>query len=369
MKKLGGLYIHIPFCRRKCRYCDFSSYAGLENLIDNYLNALAAEAARYKGTSFDTLYIGGGTPSLLSVGQLQKLFDIVSQNFGRVSDFSESTFEANPESLTREKLQFLKKQGINRLSIGLQSFNDSVLKRIGRIHNVRTFLRAYETARTAGFKNINVDLIAGLPNQTERQFLNGVKKLITLRPEHISIYGLQIEEGTAFAKEGITSDEDLLREELEIIHTDLPKAGYIHYEISNFARRGKESKHNINYWQNGEYVGLGVAAASYQKGIRRSNTTRVEEYIKLLSNQKDPTVFSEKLLKQAHEGETILLGLRQLKGVKLTATQQKMFFGEIQNLVSRGLVKRKGDLLKLSKEGLFLANQVFMAFVGPFEKK
>ncbi len=368
MSGLIGLYIHIPFCRQKCRYCDFASYAGKENLIDTYLQALAAEAARYKGNYFDTLYIGGGTPSLLSVNQLQKLIQIISQNFRLVGDFSESTIEANPESLTREKLDFLRQQGINRLSIGLQSFDDTVLKHIGRIHTVDMFLRAYENARAAGFENINVDLIAGLPGQTKIQFLEGVKKLIALAPQHISVYGLQIEEGTPFAYEGLQADEDLLREELEQIHEDLPKAGYVHYEISNFARAGKESKHNSNYWQNGEYLGLGAAAASYQKGVRRSNTSDLCAYINQIKAGQTATVFSEQLTGQAHEGETILLGLRQLGGICLTANQQNLFAKEIKALKARGLVEQKGNLLKLSKEGLFLANQVFMTFVGPFEK-
>lgn len=364
----SGLYIHIPFCRRKCRYCDFASYAGQETLIEPYLKALCSEAASYRGERFDTLYIGGGTPSLLTINQLEELFLIIVQNFGQLDAFAESTIEANPESLSAEKLHFLRQCGVNRLSIGLQSFDDAVLQRIGRVHTRKVFLQAYEAARHAGFDNISVDLIAGLPGQTQAQFIEGVEGLVVLGPEHISVYGLQIEPGTAFAREGVRAEEDLLRAELEQIHNLLPQKGYRHYEISNFARAGKESCHNLNYWQNGAYLGLGVCAASYQAGVRRSNTPDLQTYIQKISSGETPTVFSEQLSGKAREGESILLGLRQLGGVRLTPVQQEMFAQEIKEIVSRGLVEQKGDLLQLTTEGLFLANQAFMAFVGPFDE-
>jgi len=362
-----GLYLHIPFCRQKCRYCDFASYAGKENQIDRYLTALEQEASRYRAETFHTLYIGGGTPSLLSAAQLEKVFDLIERHFGKVADFAESTMEANPESLTAEKLEFLKARGLNRISMGLQSFQNEVLQRIGRIHNVEQFLRAYQAARRAGFHNINVDLIAGLPGQSAAQFTDGLNRLIGLGPEHISVYGLQVEEGTAFAREGVVADEDLLRAELEQTHRILESAGFVHYEISNFARPGYESKHNLNYWQNGEYLGLGAAAASYQQGTRRSNTTDLAKYITCMETGQDPTAFYEKLSGKEKEGETVLLGLRMLGGVHLTAKQQHLFAREILDLCARGLVEQNGDLLKLTFEGMFLANQVFMAFVAPFE--
>ena len=367
MSRAGGLYIHIPFCKQKCGYCDFASFAGIENQLDAYLSALEKEAARYSGARFDTLYIGGGTPSLLSVAQLEKLIKIISENFGETANFSESTLEANPESLTKEKINFLKSIGLKRLSIGLQSFDDTTLKRIGRIHHVNMFLRAYETARGAGFNNINVDLIAGLPDQTETQFMDGLKKLIGLAPQHISVYALQVEEGTPFYREGVTADEDLLRREWEQTHFLLAENGYTHYEISNFARAGFESKHNLNYWNNGEYMGLGAAAASYQNGTRRSNVPSVGEYIMRVQRGKSPTDFEEHLTGKAAAGEQIMLGLRKLGGVRLSAQEWALFSSEIADLCARGLVEQNGDLLKLTFEGMFLANQAFMAFVGPFE--
>lgn len=363
----AGLYVHIPFCRQKCRYCDFASFAGAENLTEAYLSALDKEASYYAGRDFDTLYIGGGTPSLLSAEQLERLGGLLERHFGPVPAFSESTLEANPESLTPDKLHVLKEAGFNRLSLGLQSFDDATLKRIGRVHDVRTFLTAYENARKAGFDNINVDLIAGLPGQTEQAFSSGLKRLAELAPEHVSVYGLQVEEGTPFYREGVRAEEDLLRNELERAHFMLEEAGFTHYEISNFARPGRESRHNVNYWLNGDYLGLGSCAASYRGGVRRSNVPGLREYLLCMEQGKSPVVFSESLHGKAREGETLMLGLRLLGGIRLSAKQRHYFSAELAELAARGLVEQKADLLKLTFEGMFLANQAFMAFVGPFD--
>lgn len=363
----AGLYIHIPFCKQKCGYCDFASFAGQEEKIDTYLAALSKEAAAYRGQPFSTLYIGGGTPSLLSLKQLENLYQIVGDTFGEVADFSESTIEANPESFTLEKAKLLRACGFNRVSLGLQSFDDKVLKRIGRIHTADMFLQAYEAARAAGFENINVDLIAALPDQTETQFLAGLQRVLALAPEHLSVYALQVEEGTPFYRQGVQADEDIVRREWEQTHFLLTEAGYTHYEISNFARPGRESKHNLNYWQSGEYVGLGSAAASYQNGVRRSNVTSIAEYLRRVQSGQSPVDFSEQLTGKARLGEQIMLGLRMLGGVRLTVEQQELFSDEIRDICTRGLVEQNGDLLKLTFEGMFLANQAFMAFVGPFD--
>lgn len=363
----AGLYVHIPFCKQKCGYCDFASFAGQEEKIMAYLTALSRELHAYCGQSFSTLYIGGGTPSLLSLTQIDLLCKNIKQAVGEISHFAESTFEANPESLSFEKAKLLYAQGFKRLSLGLQSFDDAVLKRIGRIHTVEVFLRAYEAARKAGFENINVDLIAGLPEQTEQQFIKGIGRITELAPEHISVYALQVEEGTPFYRQGVQADEDLVRREWEQAHFLLAEKGYTHYEISNFARPGFESKHNLNYWQNGEYVGVGSAAASYQQGTRRSNVASLATYLHRIQTGQNPTDFSEQLTGKAQLGEQIMLGLRMLGGVRLTGEQQETFAAEIQDLCARGLVEQKKDLLKLTFEGMFLANQAFMAFVGPFD--
>ena len=365
---MTGLYIHIPFCKQKCNYCDFASFAGREFLIDNYLRALAQQAAAVPVKRCDTLYVGGGTPSLLSVAQLEKLVTLTEKNFLPVSKFTESTFEANPESITKEKISFLHAAGFNRFSVGLQSFKDDELKLLGRVHTSADFLRAWEILRICGVTNINVDLIAGLPGQTLAKFLDSLEKLISLSPEHISVYGLQIEEGTPFFERGVICDQLLMRRMLEETRARLTNAGYHHYEISNFARPGFESKHNLNYWQYGEYVGLGSAAASFIEGVRSQNISDVETYISRVANKQSPVEFSETLDGKAREGEKLLVGLRQLDGVEITPVQQQFFGGEIGKHLARGLLIPDGKKVKLSEEGLYLANEVFCSFVAPFEE-
>ncbi len=362
-----GLYIHIPFCKRKCNYCDFASFAGQEPLMDAYLGALAHEAILYKETGCNTLYIGGGTPSLLNDGQLHRLEKIIRKNFRPVSGFEESTFEANPESITPAKLNTLLTLGFNRLSMGLQSLNENELKTLGRIHTAAQFLQAYQAARQSGFKNINVDLMAGLPGQTLQSFTDSLHRVLELGPEHFSVYGLQVEEGTSFFERGVVCDQVLMREMLEQAHDTLTAAGYHHYEISNYALPGKESKHNLNYWQYGEYIGLGSSAATYRLGKRKQNTKNLQEYIFCMENGKTPTVFSERLTGPAKEGEKLMLAFRMLDGVELTAQQTELFGAEIQKHIQKGLLTQEDKKVKLTTEGIYMANEVFRSFVAPFE--
>ncbi len=363
-----GLYIHLPFCKQKCNYCDFASFAGREFLIDDYLRALEREAASSPVKKFETLYVGGGTPSVLSPVQLDRLVKIIETHFGSVSSFEESTCEANPESLSTEKITLLKRAGFNRLSLGLQSFNNEELETLGRVHDAQTFLRAYETARADGFENVNVDLIAGLPGQTLGGFLQGLRRLLALSPEHISVYGLQIEEGTPFFERGIVCDQPLMRRMLEETHSVLTGAGYHHYEISNFALPGREAKHNTHYWNDGDYIGLGSAAASFLEGERRQNVSDAGEYIRRIDAQKSPVDFCEKLEGKARAGERLMLALRKLDGVELCPADEALFGQEIEKHVKSGLLLRDGKKVKLSFEGLFLANEVFCSFVAPFEE-
>ncbi len=364
---MTGLYIHIPFCKQKCNYCDFASFARRENFIDDYLAALSKEAACAPCSSFDTLYVGGGTPSLLTCAQLEKLCGLI-ENFSSVSSFTESTFEANPESLTKEKISLLRAAGFNRFSVGLQSFNDDELKMLGRVHTSVDFLRAWENLRACGVQNINADLIAGLPGQTLEKFLHSLEKLISLSPEHISVYGLQIEEGTPFFERGVVCDQLLMRQMLEETRARLKNVGYHHYEISNFARPGFESKHNLNYWQYGEYVGLGSAAASFVGGVRHQNVTDLQDYIRRINAQKSPLDFSEQLDGKVLEGEKLMVGLRQLDGIEITPVQQQFFGAELEKHLQNGLLVRDGKKVKLSEEGIYLANEVFYSFVAPFEE-
>ena len=362
-----GLYIHIPFCKQKCNYCDFASFSGQESYIDKYLSAVGKEAALRKGVACQTLYIGGGTPSLLSVTQLQKLGSLIEKYFMDISRFEESTFEANPESLTSFKTDTLRKMGFNRISIGLQSFHDDELQLLGRVHTASRFLTAYQAARKSGFENINVDLIAGLPGQTEERFIDSLKKLIDLQPQHISVYGLQIEEGTAFFKQGVACDQLLMRRILEKAQTVLKQAGYHHYEISNFAKPGYEARHNTHYWKNGEYIGLGSAAVSYQRGVRYQNTPSISEYISRIGQNLSPVVFTEKLTGKQKVGETLMLAFRRLDGVTLSPLQEKFFGKEIERHIQNGLLTRSNKKVKLTQEGIYLANEVFRSFVIPFE--
>ena len=335
--------------------------------MEDYVAALLKEASLAPIADCQTLYVGGGTPSLLPLSLLEKLMRGLEKNFGPVSKFFESTIEGNPESLTPEKLNFLKEAGFNRLSIGLQSFNDSELKTLGRIHTQADFLRAYKNARAAGFQNINVDLIAGLPGQTLQSFLEGLQALLALEPEHLSVYGLQIEEGTPFFERGIVCDQLLMRRMLEETRARLTAAGFHHYEISNFVRPGFESKHNMHYWQYGQYIGLGSAAASFMDGVRRQNTPNIADYVARMNASQSPVVFQEALQGQALEGEKLLLALRQLDGVEPTEKQLSFFAKEIEKHIKNGLLERTGKKVKLTQEGLFLANEVFCSFVAPFE--
>lgn len=363
-----GLYIHIPFCKQKCNYCDFASFAGRENLINDYLQALLLEAAACPVKNFNTLYVGGGTPSLLSVEQLDVLCRGIAARFGDIHSFEESTFEANPESLTRAKIELLYAAGFNRFSVGLQSFNDPELKTLGRVHNAADFLRVWEELRARGIQNINVDLIAGVPGQSLESFLDSLDKLVSLKPEHLSVYGLQIEEGTPFFERGLVCDQPLMRTMLEQTRARLLAAGYHHYEISNFARPGFESKHNTRYWQYQAYVGLGSAAASFTAGERRQNVPEVAEYIRRINAGESPVGFAERLNGKSLEGEKLMVELRQLDGVELSPLQREFFGKEIARHIQNGLLLQDGKKVKLSDEGLFLANEVFCSFVAPFEE-
>jgi len=363
---MQGLYIHIPFCVSKCVYCDFASFAGIKRLRLPYLKALKREIIlqkkHYKNFTPKTLYIGGGTPSFLTSAQIKFLFTSIYRCF---KNFKEITFEANPESLTLQKIKLLKSLGVNRLSLGLQSTNDAHLKTLGRAHNFAQFLKAYTQAKKY-FDNINVDLIAGLPNQTLADFEQSIKQLLSLKPQHISVYGLQVEEGTPLYKSGYICDDNLTRKMLESGEKLLQNSGFNHYEISNFSLPKYESKHNINYWLGGAYLGLGSAAASYMKGIRFQNTADVKEYIKSLAKAKIPTVFEENLQGKAKVGEEILLKFRLLNGFKPTQKMLKYFSKEFKILLSKKLIIQDDKLLKLSEEGKYFANAVFRYFVEPF---
>lgn len=344
-----SLYIHIPFCVRKCGYCDFLSAPADEKARDRYVQALLMEIERYRGTEtadrkIKTLYIGGGTPSTLSVKQLECIMQKIKCTFNFHGDM-ETSMEMNPGTASKEKCRALYQMGINRLSIGLQSTNDMELKTLGRIHSYEDFLNTYTWCREAGFQNINVDLMAALPYQTVESYTTGLRKIIRLAPEHISAYSLILEEGTPFYQKYNSGRYPLPDEEQERLmyrETEqiLAQAGYERYEISNYAKKGYACRHNLVYWQGGDYLGLGLGSSSYMDDVRFHNTTDLDTYV----NQGAYVEDREELSVQAKMEEFMFLGLRVMAGVSGTEFEKR--FGKTMEDVY-------GDVLrKHEEEGL-----------------
>ncbi len=367
MKLPRGLYLHIPFCSIKCFYCDFTAFSGQNKTVARYLAALEKEASFFPDFNPDTLYIGGGTPSELSEEELQFLFKMIRSRFSK-ADFKEATFEANPESLNREKIKILKDSGVGRISLGLQTLEDRLLKSIGRRHSARDFLSVFSSLRRAGNFSISVDLMFGLPEQKLADHLRSLRQVLDLSPEHISLYGLQVEDWTLFSKKKINVDESLAREMFEASIEALKTAGFVHYEISNFALSGFESLHNRIYWRNGEYLGLGCGAASYLNGMRTMNEDRLIPYCAQIESGKRAISSEEKLEGIERLGEMAFLGLRMLEGYVPPPESSRVFAPQWNSLTSRGLIEKRGEAFRLTREGVFLANQVFMEFVSPFNQ-
>lgn len=341
-----SLYIHIPFCVRKCGYCDFLSAPADEKARDRYVQALLMEIERYRETEtadrkIKTLYIGGGTPSILSVDQLDRIIQKIKCIFNFFNDI-EASMEMNPGTASKEKCRALYQMGINRLSIGLQSTNDKELKTLGRIHSYEDFLNTYAWCREAGFQNINVDLMAALPYQTVESYTTGLRKIIRLAPEHISAYSLILEEGTPFYQKynsGCYPLPDEEQERLMYRETEqiLAQAGYVRYEISNYAKKDYACRHNLVYWQGGDYLGLGLGSSSYMDGVRFHNTTDFDAYV----NQDAYVEDREVLSMQAKIEEFMFLGLRVMAGVSGTEFEKR--FGKTMEDVY-------GDVLRKHEE-------------------
>lgn len=384
-----GLYIHIPFCKKKCEYCDFKSYSGKEALIDKYMKWLKYELKEVgEGNRLDyenkldklaivkTIYIGGGTPSIIDEKYISEIMNIIKENY-TLSDDAQITIEVNPGTVTENKLDVYKRSGINRLSIGLQETHNDILKSLGRIHTYEEFLNTYNLARKVGFENINVDLMLGLPKQSITDIEESVQKIINLKPEHISVYSLIIEEGTSFYSK-LENNELVLPEDEDerkmywLVKKMLEENGYTHYEISNFAKKGFESKHNLACWNQEEYIGFGVAAHSYTNNVRYSNIDSIEEYIKNFeeNNETDNFIFHEKQTASSKMKEFMMLGLRKINGVAIQDFKNKfganpifVYRKELEKLVNEELVEIDGDYIKLTNKGLDLANLVWEEFV------
>lgn len=374
MKKLG-IYIHIPFCKRKCAYCDFVSFSNKQNLVNEYVETLKKEINKCKINKeeylVDTIYFGGGTPSYIDSKYIIDILNVIRNRFN-VSKHAEITIEVNPGTVTEEKLKDYYDFGINRISFGLQSTNSQLLKLVGRIHSYSSFLSGYNLARSVGFKNINVDLMIGLPVQDLDDVQKDLKRIIELEPEHISVYSLIVEEGTKIeqkinAKELYLPSEELERKMYWKVKEELESNGYIHYEISNFAKPGCESKHNTSCWNQEEYIGFGLAAHSYIDNKRYSNTIDLEEYFDWPENSK---IIHERQSREDKMKEYMLLGLRKIKGVRISEFKKRfvdnpiyLYREELNKLVTQELIEIEEDNIKLTKKGIDLANLVWEEFV------
>jgi oxygen-independent coproporphyrinogen-3 oxidase len=333
------------------------------NLADKYIDSLIKHSKKFKNRKISSIYVGGGTPSALSYHQIQKLL-LFLNNIFNLSRLKEFTFELNPESVSKEKLQILKEFGVNRLSIGLQSVEDKSLKYLGRIHDYKTFCIAYDTAKNIGFNNVNIDLIYGLPNQTTNDWKDVLKKTLLFDSQHLSLYPLAIEKNTLFYRYKVTTCDKLQRELYDKTVEILDRAGYIHYEISNWAKKNREAFHSTNYWRNFEYIGLGAGAWGYLNRNRYKNIDNIEEYINLIENNLDCTIENEYIDEQLYTAEAIILGLRLLsEGLSVKCFKSSKYKDILLKCLKEKILVQERDRIKLVKEYVFVSNQVISKFI------
>ncbi|MDO8885852.1 radical SAM family heme chaperone HemW [Candidatus Oleimmundimicrobium sp.] len=376
-----GLYIHIPFCKQKCNYCDFNSYSGLENFYASYVEAICIEIEKFAQGhealgEIISIYFGGGTPFILPVNYLNKIYMTCFSSFP-VSSEIEITIEANPETITQDKLKRLRAIGFNRLSIGAQAFDNEMLKILGRKHSSEEICKSYSYAKKAGFDNVNLDLIFGIPKQTVNCWSDTLEKAVGLDPEHISAYCLEVHDGTIIHKKIIDGLFDVPEEDIQAdmylkCTAFLNQMGLTQYELSNFAKSGKECKHNLLYWKNENYLGFGAGAHSHLGNWRYKNIDSPIDYVKKLKLSESVLEKCEKLSDNVALSETLFLNLRLLDGINLNEFERKFGFKlldaygqQINDLIEKGLLvcPASGENLKLTKRGLFLANEVFAEFV------
>lgn len=371
-----ALYIHLPFCRRKCHYCSFTSYQCRETDIPVYLEAVKAELRqRAAGEDVHSIYLGGGTPSLLSSGQISGILDTAGSLF-KVEETAEITIEANPGTINRGYLTDIREVGINRLSLGVQSLNDAELALLGRIHSAKDAGDAIHLARGAGFTNINIDLIYGLPGQSLATWQSTLESALEMAPEHLSLYALSLEENTplwrAIEDGALPSiDPDLSADQYELAEDWLPARGYNHYEISNWAQPRRECRHNLTYWENQPYIGVGVASHSSLNGNRLANTSSLDEYLGTFTRKSPVTPeMKEEIDNELQLAETVILGLRLNEGVSHDSIRRRFsvdigsyFRRQISELTGLGLLESREGNLKLTRRGRLLSNEVFWRFL------
>ena len=378
MKKIG-IYVHIPFCKSKCAYCDFTSFANEDYKEEEYIKALDQEInERLKNDEYrvSTIYFGGGTPSFIKEKYIEQVLDTIRENCIIETD-CEITLEANPGTITEGKLNKYIDSGINRLSIGLQTSNNNLLKTIGRIHRYKDFETAIELAKRTGFNNINSDIIIGLPGQTIYDVEETLEKITEMNLQHISVYSLILEEGTILNDRVERGEIELPDEEIErymywFAKRKLEEAGYIHYEISNFAKPGFYSQHNLDCWSQKEYLGFGISASSYENGIRYSNKKNLDNYIKNIENGQFSRIriIEEKQNEEMKMNEFMMLGFRKIVGVNIEEFKEKfgknpliIYKEKIARLLLQQLIEYNSEYLRLSKKGIDLANIVFKEFI------
>ena len=367
---MKGLYIHIPFCIKKCDYCDFISFSGKEMCFEKYIQKLAEEMKEYNGEEINTVFIGGGTPTVLSASLITKLCTDIKRYFN-LSDDTEWTIEANPGTLTDEKINSMLEGGINRISVGIQSFNDEELKVIGRIHNAQTAYNTIIKLDKAGFKNISIDLMESLPFQTEASLKNTLKTAMDLPLKHISVYSLIIEDNTPLKVKydsGVFNlpDEDSDRDLYALTKKYLSGFGFNRYEISNYSKKGYESRHNLKYWNLDEYIGLGVAAHSFVGNKRFSNTDSLEKYLSGDFRSGE----SEILTANDRMGEYMMLGLRKTAGVSVCDFKTRfnreiysVYGNTLKKYINTGFMKEENGFFSLTDKGLDVSNSIMCEFL------
>ena len=383
INKNPGIYVHIPFCVRKCNYCAFLSGASDEVLRERYVKALCEEIRirarlitdRVYGV-FDTIFFGGGTPSLLTSAQVARIIDELKMNFDIDSE-AEVTLESNPKALSMESLKGYRDAGVNRLSMGVQSMDDDILRRLGRIHTARDVIRDVQNAREAGFDNINLDLMFAVPGSSLETTLIDIEAVSRLEPEHISFYSLQLEEGTAFFKEfemgKLTEVTDEIDRAMYHAGTKLLKEkGYEHYEISNFAKRGYESRHNLKYWEMAPYLGLGLGASSFIDNSRVMNVCSLDEYFNLTGKGLAPSAEVHENSEHDNVAEAVFTGLRKLEGIRyedVLGSYEKFWkyysdvFEEAREYEREGKLVIGEDGMRLTDEGIDISNSIMALFV------
>ncbi|HEY8420483.1 MAG TPA: radical SAM family heme chaperone HemW [Thermoclostridium sp.] len=373
-----GIYVHIPFCMRKCNYCDFPSLPGMDDFFQDYADAVCREiesaSGKFLNWIVDSVFFGGGTPSVLPAENISKIAGTLSKNFD-ISKNAEISIEVNPGTISEEKAVVYKELNFNRISIGLQSASNSILKFMGRVHTREMFEECVDLVKKCGFTNINADVIFGVPNQTMKDFQETIELVLHKGVTHVSCYSLKIEEGTPWHEmnekgELPPVDEDLEREMYYWAINRLNEAGFKHYEISNFAKPGFQSMHNIKYWTSKPYIGFGAAAHSYMNDARYSNIENPVEYIKRINEGKSTIGFSEHIGIDEKLSERFILGLRMIEGVDMGQLEKEFgrealnkYHDKIKMLIGKNLLSVENGMLKLTKAGLDFANQVWLEFI------